>query len=192
MSTFRVKLNNSVQGTLDIDPSTGLQATTSSQRTMFAAGPKGSTRELQDGETFTDSNYWKRFAYPQVALEQAFIEVVSDDGSVYSDVASENVYTKVYNITVASGSDFDDNVVDVLGDTNSYAVAATLVNQGSTGVTVRVNGSNSAVFDLAASGEQTFNIGEVNISTLEFVNIVSGGSDSDIQVILTIRTVSNS
>lgn len=192
MSVFRVKLQNSVQGLLDVNPTTGVPVTTSVQRTMYAPGPKGAWRELKDGEEFTDSNYWKRFAYPQTTLEDAFIEVVTDDGSVYSDVPSENVYLKVYNVSVASGSDFEDNVVDVIGDTNSYAIAAEIVNQGSTAVQIRVNGSDNAVFDLAASSVKTFNIGEINVTSLEFLNIVSGGADSDVQVILTIKSVSNS
>lgn len=198
MSVFRVKLSNVNQGTLDYNPSTasagdlGDQMSPSIQRTIYVAGPKNIYRKLNDGDTFTDSNYWKRFAYPQVALDQAFIEVVTDDGSVYSDVAEENTYPKVYDITVAAGTDFDDNVIDILGDTGGFAVFVQVANQGSTGVRVRLNGIADAVFDLAASETQVFNHGDLSISKLEFTNIVSGGADSDIQVLLSVRSVSNS
>ena len=117
MSVFRVKLQNVKQGLMDLDPSThplamgsGNQPATygmngepmgqewpnseaqSRQRQMFVAGPGRTYRLLKDGDTFTDNNYWKRFAFPQVGREFAFIEVVTDDGSVYSDVPEENTF----------------------------------------------------------------------------------------------------
>jgi hypothetical protein len=204
MSVFRVKLNNVNQGQMDLDPSTasaitggntsllGSQFTTSKQRTIYVAGPGRTYRKLKDGDTFTDCNYWKRFAYPQVALSEAFIEVVTDDGSVWSDIATENTFPKVYDMTVASGSDFEDNVVDILGDTGGYAVFVQIANQGSTAVRVRINGVADAVFDLAASETQVFNSGDLSVTKLEFINVVSGGSDSDVQVLLSVKSVANS
>lgn len=61
MSVFQVQLNNAQQGLLDIDPATGAQENPSIQRTMFVEGPNRTLRELVDGATFTDCNYWKRF-----------------------------------------------------------------------------------------------------------------------------------
>ena len=103
MSVFKVKLNQGVQGKLDINPATGLEFATSVQRTMYVAGPNGKIREVVDGTTFTDCNYWKQFAVPQVSANDAFIEVLEDDGSVYSSIASENTYPVVTNINLANG-----------------------------------------------------------------------------------------
>lgn len=204
MSVFRVKLNNVNQGRMDLDPSTasaisggdftdlGSQFTTSKQRTIYVTGPNRTYRKLKDGDTFTDCNYWKRFAYPQVALSEAFIEVVTDDGSVWSDVSSENTFPKVYDLTVVAGSDFEDNVVDILGDTGGHAVFVQIANQGSTAVRVRINGVADAIFDLAASETQVFNSGDLAVTKLEFLNVVSGGSDSDIQVLLSVKSIANS
>lgn len=204
MSVFKVKLSNTQQGLLDLDPSTatpyggldysklGSQMSPSKQRTIYVAGPNRTYRKLFDGDQFTDCNYWKRFAYPQVPLDQAFIEVVTDDGSVWSDVESENTYPKVYDITVAAGSDFEDNVVDILGDTGGFAVFVQIANQGSTAVRVRINGVADAIFDLGASETQVFNSGDLSVTKLEFLNVVSGGSDSDIQVLLSVKSVANS
>lgn len=91
MSTFRVKLTSTGQGLLD---TAGQANGASYQRTVYVMGPGKVNRKLKDGDTFTDVNYWKRFAYPQVPLDQAFIEVVSDDGAPYTDLASENVAPK--------------------------------------------------------------------------------------------------
>ena len=71
MSVFRVKLNQGNQGTLDINPATGVEFSTSVQRTMFVTGPNGKIREIADGTTFTDCNYWKQFAVPAVSVDDA-------------------------------------------------------------------------------------------------------------------------
>lgn len=192
MSVFKVKLQNINQGKLDIDPSTGLPFTTSIQRTVQVAGPGRIFRNLRDGDQFSDCNYWKRYAYPQVSLADAFIEVVTDDGSVWSDDATENTFPKVYDLTVDAGTDFEDNVCDILGDTGSHAVFVQIANQGSTAVRVRLNGVTNAVFDLAASETQVFNSGDLAVTKIEFINVVSGGAASDVQVIASCKSVATS
>lgn len=191
MSVFKVNLNNSAQGTLDVNPSTGSQFTTSKQRQVYVMGPNQTNRLLSDGETFTDCNYWKRFAYPQVSLEQAFIEVVSDDGSVYSDDSVDNTYPKVYDVTVAASSEYADNVVDIAGDTGSYAVFTQISNaDGGDTVKVRLNGT--AIFDLAGGDTQIFNAGDLSVSKIEIADAESGGSGATIQIITSIKSVCNS
>lgn len=203
MSVFRVKLQHTgYQGQLDLNPSTatpvsagqglGTPFTSSIQRTIYVAGPGRTYRKLYDGQTFSDCNYWKRFAYPQIERDHAFIEVLTDDGSVYSDVASENTFAKVYDLTIAAGTAFTDNVVDILGDTGGHAVFVQIANQGSTAVRVRVNGTADAVFDLGASETQVFNSGDLSVTKLEFINAVSGGADADVQVLLSVKSVCNS
>ena len=187
MSVFRVKLNNSKQGLLDIDPSTLTEFNTSIQRTIYVTGPKKIYRKLTDGETFSDCNYWKRFAFPQVPLEQAFIEVVTDDGSIYSDVEEENNFPKVYSLTVANGSTFDDNVCDIIGDTNSTANFVQISNPtGGGDVRVKLNGLTGAIFDLLAGDTQVFNYGDLAVTKLQFDN--DSGTDSDVQVIVSVKS----
>jgi hypothetical protein len=204
MSVFKVTLNNSAQGALDLNPSTAIPMTggnygnlgqemnPSVQRTVYVAGPNRIYRKLKDGQQFTDCNYWKRFAYPNLPLDQAFITVVSDDGSIYSDISEENTYPLVYNLAVANVSTFAENTVDILGDTGGFAVFVQIANQGSTPVKVRLNGSANAIFDLGASETQVFNSGDLSITMLEFANTVSGGSETDIQVLVSVRTVCQS
>jgi len=198
MSVFRVKLNNTQQGSMDlrfdagVEGDHGSQFATSLQRTIYVTGPGKTYRKLFDGQTFTDCNYWKRFAYPQVPLSQAFIEVVTDDGSAYSDDYSENTFPKVYNLLVDQGTDYTDNVVDVLGDTGGYAVFVQIANQGSTAVRCRINGVADAVIDIGAGETQVFNSGDLSVSKLEFVNNVSGGVTADVQVLLSVKSVCNS
>jgi hypothetical protein len=186
MSVFRVKLQMlPQQGYLDIDPTTGLPFETSIQRTMYVAGPRRIYRKLADGETFTDCNYWKRFAVPQVSADIAFIEVVTDDGSIYSDVEEENTYPRTYSVTVLSTDTFDDNFIDILGDLGGAATFVQLTNQGTSSpdedVTIELNGSADATFTLAAGDTQVFNGGDLAITALAFDG---GASDSTIQVIL--------
>lgn len=206
MSVFKVALNNIAQGYMDLDPSTatpyqaalygnlGAEMQPSIQRTIYVAGPNHTYRKLKDGEQFTDCNYWKRFAYPQVPLEQAFIQVVTDDGSVYSDVSEENTYPKVYDLSIDNGTTYTDsgNEVDILGDTGGFAVFVQIANQGGTAVKVRLNGVTDAIFDLGAGETQVFNHGDLSITKLEFANTVSGGATTTVQVLVSVKSVCNS
>jgi len=200
MSTFRVKLNNGSQGLLDIDPSTGLQATTSKQRTVYIMGPKKVNRLLNDGETFTDSNYYKRFCYPQVSYQDAILEVVSDDGTVWSDVESENTYPVVWlpgaagTGVVGIGETYtDDNMsLDIVA---TYGAAARFVQLQNTdtsdAIKVRLNGT--AVFTLDKASVQAFEPGDMSVTKIEFDNSFSGAAQvSSVEVLLGVKSVSNS
>jgi hypothetical protein len=213
MSVFQVTLNNIAQGYMDLNPATatmyqadlysnlGAEMQPSIQRTIYVAGPNRTYRKLYDGQTFTDCNYWKRFAYPQVPLDQAFITVITDDGSVWSDVESENTYPKVYNVAVANGSTYttgyngstsSGNTVNILGDTGGYAIFVQIANQSSTAVKVQLNGMSTAIFDLGAGETQVFNSGELSVTMIQFANTVSGGSTANIQVLVSVKSVCNS
>lgn len=203
MSVFRVALNNVDQGKMDLDPSTntsdtygqlGDQISPSQQRQVYVMGPGKINRLLVDGDTFTDCNYWKQFAYPQVAREFAIVEVVTDDGSVYSDVPGENVFPKVFTRTLTGGSVFTDpnNIIDMAVDAGGNAIFTQIENQGSQAITVRLNGDTNAVFDLGATETQVFNAGEMVISQIAFDNSTSGASATTVQVLVSVKSVCNS
>lgn len=183
MSKFRVKLTNGKQGLLDIYDN---------QRSAYIMGPNKVNRKLKDGEVFVDSNYWKRFAYPQVSLEEAFIEVLEDDGTIYSDDVSDNTYPRVYNITAAPGSSFSQNKAEIAKDSGSFALFAQISNKSSTeAVKIRLNGLDSAVLDLDAGSTQTFNPGELTIGLIEIANL-DGETSVSVQIIVSIRVTSTS
>lgn len=209
MSVFRVKLQNTQQGLLDLNPATataiqignpanpylGSQMNPSLQRTIFVAGPHRIYRELFDGQTFTDCNYWKRFAFPQVPLDQAFIEVVTDDGSVYSDFSEENNYPLTFGgdtaYDVLTTDTFSTNVIDILGTYGSYATFVQITNNGTVAnqdIKVQLNGNANAVMSLAAGDTQVFNAGDLRISALAFQG---GVADTTIQVVLSVQSVCN-
>ena len=200
MSTFRVKLNNTSQGLLDIDPSTGVQASTSKQRTVFIAGPRKTQRLLKDGDTFTDANYYKRFCYPQVSYELAILEVVSDDGTVWSDVESENTYPVVWlpgaagTGVVGIGETYTDTnmSLDILTTYGAPARFCQLQNTDtSDAIKVRLNGT--AVMTLDKASSQIFDQGDMSITKIEFDNSFSGAAQVNaVEVILGIKSVSNS
>src|SRR3954469_4535762 len=104
MSVFSVKLTQGVGRTAQgfLDPSVVSGA--SIQRTIYAPGPNKINRVLFDGQTFTDVNYWKRFAYPNLPHDQAFINVVTDDGSVWNDFSQDNSYPVSYTSTLVNGT----------------------------------------------------------------------------------------
>lgn len=182
MSVFRVRLTNNRQGLLDVYDN---------QRTAYIMGPNRINRVLKDGEVFTDCNYWKRFAHPPLPLEEAFIEVVEDDGTVYSDSISNNTYPKVYDISAAPGSGFSHNVADIASDSGSFALFAQITNKSQTeSVRVRLNRMDSAIIDLGAGNTQVFNAGEITIGCLEVEN--SGVDEVQVQVIVSIRVATTS
>lgn len=181
MSVFKVRLTNSRQGLLDIHDN---------QRTAYIMGPNRVNRKLKDGEVFTDCNYWKRFAYPNVPLEESFIEVLEDDGTIYSDLVRDNTYPRVYNISAAAGSSFEENKAEIAQDSGSFALFAQIVNQSSDPVRVRLNGLDSAVIDLPGGATQTFAVGDLTIGLLEVEN--QSQNAANVQIVVSIRVSSNS
>ena len=181
MSVFRVKLTNSKQGRLDIYDN---------QRSAYIMGPNRINRKLKDGEIFSDCNYWKRFAYPQVPLEEAFIEVIEDDGTIWSDRISENNYPKVYDLMTQPSSSFQNNKADIANDSGSWALFAQISNKGSENVRIRLNGLNTAIIDLEAGNTQVFNPGELTIGLIEVEN--PNENAVHVQVVVSIQAISTS
>ena len=180
MSTFRVKLTNSVQGKLS----------GASQRSVYVMGPNRINRILKDGDVFQDCNYWKRFAYPQTSLDDAFIEVVDDDGIQYIDHETTN-FPKVFNVIADSNSDFPDNKADIHGSTGGFAVFAQITNENSEeNVKIRLNESDDAIIDLPAGSTQSFQAGDVSISTIEVKN--ESESEVRVQILVSISVIPNS
>jgi hypothetical protein len=196
MSVFRVKLQNVKQGLLDLDPTTdtsttygalGTPFTASKQRQIFVAGPNRSYRLLVDGATFTDCNYWKRFAYPQVAQEAAFIEVVTDDGSVYSDIPEENTFAAGATETLTT--DYADTVVDFVTTYGGPARFLQVQNLDATQtVSGELNADTDVTFTLKAGETQIFNQGDLAITYLRLKSTAA----SDASWIAAIRSVPTS
>lgn len=193
MSVFQVCLNNSDQGLMDVDVNR-VQRAVSLQRTVYIMGPNKVNRKLADGEIFTDSNYYKRFCYPQVPYSQAILKCLVDDGSVYSDDANANTYPKVYHLACAAESTYADNVADIATDTASYAVFVQITNtHTSQPVNVKLNGVADAYFTLAGGASQAFNEGDLQVTKIEVDNSASGNVEEvTVEVICSIKSLSNS
>lgn len=172
MSVFQVNLNNQYQGYLDIDPQTGIEFEVdynnpSIQRKMYVAGPNGESLEFSDGQIFTDCNYWKRFAYPQVPLTQAFITVLSDDGSIYSNNPAENNYPVVYSETLAAAGSYS---ID-FSSNGGFASFCQISNTGGGDLSVELNGLPSATINVAAGSTQIFNYGDLSLTALNLSSV---------------------
>jgi hypothetical protein len=190
MSVFKVKLANVGQGRLDIDPTTGVPFEVSHQRSIYVAGPGRKYRKLKDGETFTDNNYWKQFTAEVAGYEAAFIEVVSDDGSVYSDIPEENTFAigKTFDLDTTFT---DDNIVDFVDTYGGPARFLQVTNTSGSSYTVtgEVNGDTNVVFTLAQGETQVFNTGDIMITLLKLKgsNVAATAS-----MIGSVRSVSHS
>lgn len=167
MSVFKVKLKNGSQGNLDINlnPEGNDGSATSIQRQIYVAGPNHQNRLLKDGEIFTDCNYWKRFTAEVVGDEYAFIEVISDDGSIYSDIPSENIFS--VGGTVMVTTDFADTVIDFVEDHGGPARFLMLQNlDESISITGELNGDTNITFAVGAGETMMFNQGDLFITSL--------------------------
>ncbi len=180
MSVFKVKLTNSRQGLM----------AGASQRSVYIMGPNKINRILRDGDEFTDCNYWKRFAYPQLPLEEAFIEVVSDDGIQYIDGQQTN-FPKVYDLTTAPESDYEDNAANIAQDTGGSAVFAQITNKNETeSVKIKLNNLSNAVLDLPAGSTQVFNAGDVSIGVIQVKN--ESSSEVKVQILVSVAVIPTS
>lgn len=176
MSVFQVQLNNNLQGRLDLDPTTdvaghaygliGTPFTTSKQRQIYVAGPNRTYRLLKDGDTFTDCNYWKRFTADVVGAEHSFINVLDDDGSVYSDIPDENTFA--VGATVTLSTSLADTVIDFVTDHGGPARFLSVQNLAgsSINITGELNGDTNITFTIAQGETMMFNQGDMMITML--------------------------
>lgn len=180
MSVFKVQLTNVAQGLLDTN---GQSSGVSVQRGVWVMGPNKINRLLVDGTTFTDSNYWLRYAYPQVPYDQAIVSVITDDGSVWVDnPPNARTFPVVSTFTPAAAYDTT-NVIDYLSTYGSYAKYVQ-ISAASVNATCRINGS--VELTISTSATQIFNPGDLDISKLEFK-----GSGSTVTVLATVASVQN-
>lgn len=209
MSVFKVKLtvqNESSpiepqqgQGNADITGQGNMDEAAqksglSIQRTMFAMGPNKINRKLVDGATFTDCNYWKRFcATPTgpLSADNAFIALVTDDGSAYVD-GQVSFVPRIYNVAVGAGSTFATagNSVNVLTDNGGAANFASITNSGSQTVKYQLNGLSTAVTTLTAGSTVTYNPGDFQITSIQFAD--NGGGATTVVVTVGFQSVCNS
>lgn len=200
MSIFRVKLQNTAQGKMDVTSNVGHdhQNLTSIQRTAYIMGPNKVNRKLVDGQTFQDCNYYKRFCPVSegglATDENAILTIVTDDNSVYSDIASENTTPFAVSRVIAAFSTYTDanNQFNFLTLAGGPAVFLQLTNAGLTTLQVRLNGLTTAVFTLEANSFQVFNLGDLQISLVEIDNNGSGHVDATLEVLAAVRSVCNS
>ena len=198
MSVFQVQLNNVNQGLLDLDPTTdvpghvygniGTQFATSLQRQIYVAGPNRTYRLLKDGDQFTDCNYWKRFAFPAMPYDKAFITVISDDGSVYSDIPEENTFAAGATVTLTTA--LSGTVIDFVTTYGGPARFLQIQNlDGTKAVTGELNGDTNVTFYLNAGESQIFNNGDLAITLLR---LKTSSSTSQANWLASVRSTCNS
>jgi hypothetical protein len=134
---------------------------------MFVSGPNGEYLEFSDGQIFTDCNYWKRYAYPQVPLTQAFITVLSDDGSIWSNNPAENNYPVVYSQTLAAAGTYS---IDFTNN-GGFASFCQISNTGGGDLSVELNGLPSATIALSGGQTQIFNYGDLSLTALNLSSV---------------------
>ncbi len=207
MSVFRVNLNNNSQGLLDLDPSTNAGNGTygqlgeafstnnpnsgdySLQRQVYVMGPGKINRLLVDGATFSDCNYWKRFTPAETSEEFSFIEIVTDDGSVYSDIAAENTFVVGETFTLATTFN-STNLIDFVATHGGPAVFLQVRNNdGAIDITGELNGDANVTFTLGGGEVQVFNSNDLAITQ---IRLLSASGTPVAEVLASVRSVCTS
>ena len=181
MSLFKVQLNNTVQGKLDINPQTGLQFDPSIQRTAYITSCSGKIMEMADGTQFYGSNYYKQFVASPIGTateETSFLEIIEDDGGVCinNEPYSIPVVSSVTTVTTSFVT-----AVDYLTNYNGVANFVQITNNGADSVNIKLNGSTAAVFSLDKSSTQVFNNGDIQVSAIAFS--AASAASASIQII---------
>lgn len=131
----------------------------------------------------------KRFTYAVTGnLETAFIEVVSDDGSIYSDVMEENTFT--VGATAALTTSFSATVVDFVTTYGGPARFLSVQNlDASIKITGELSGDTNVTFVVAAGETFMFNQGDMAITMLR---LKSASGTPSASWIASIRSTFNS
>ena len=148
-------------------------------------------RELHDGDTFTDSNYYKIYT-PEFMGTEAFLDLVTDDGSVYIKESQETIIPRSYALDVDADSVYADNVVDIYADNLGFAVYCqiTVVGEG-TAPTFKFNGLSNALLSIPCGVTQTFDKNEIQFSKIEIDNSQDGSQALTVSIFSSIQKSSN-
>jgi hypothetical protein len=88
---------------------------------------------------------------------------------------------------VSPSSAYEDNVIDIAGDTGAFSNFVQITNFGDNQINIKLNGLDSAIFVLGQQETQVFNSGDLLVTKLEFTNTISGAVDADVQVLCSVR-----
>ena len=182
MSIFQVTLAKVVPGTTS--------AEAFGQQSVNLPMPKGQGEKIfKDREVFEGSNYWKKYCVPSMSQEDAFLVIIEDDGTIYSEDDSENNQPFIVTKKVAAGSSYDDegNEVDLMKEQGTFATFVLIRNKNSSQeVNVKINGSKNAILELDGNDEISFDKGDIPISKLNFDNS-DGKEEVKLQIIFGLK-----
>jgi len=182
MSTFQVILAKFERGT------TSREAF--GQQTVSLPTPQNKgERTFKDREVFEGSNYWKKYCSPSMPQKDAFLIIVEDDGTIYSEDDSENNQPFIVTKKVAAGSSYNDegNEIDLMKEQGTFATFVLIRNKNSSQeVNVKINGSKNAILELDGNDEISFDKGDIPISKLNFDNS-DGKEEVKLQIIFGLK-----
>lgn len=174
MSVFKVKLRNQVQGTLG----TGVTAGgLSLGANISVTGPDGVTHRYNDGDTFTASNWWKQFAEGVTDYSRSFLQILTDDNSVFVAGQPSIIPYSWDNLAVANGVSYTitADIATAIGGPADYIQVTPTV-----AMKMKINGNANAIIDLPANATQIFNPGDLQATILAFANAT--GTDGTVDI----------
>lgn len=151
----------------------------------------GAQKYIEPNEEFTGSNYYKRFTYDglisngysaDLAAENAILELVTDDGTPFSDSAVNSPNNpRVYYETLSPGEELELDFETDLGGPAMFFQMDTSEN-----IYVYLNNNADARLYVSSAATQIFNNGELLLSkvTLDYTEADSGDPDVVVQIVV--------
>ena len=146
-------------------------------------------RTFKDREVFEGSNYCKKYCTPSMSQADAFLVIIEDDGTIYSEDDSENNQPFIVTKKVAVGSSYNDegNEIDLMKEQGTFATFVLIRNKNaSQEINVKINGSKNAILELDGNDEISFDKGDIPISKLNFDNS-DGKEEVKLQIIFGLK-----
>jgi len=143
---------------------------------------------IEQGGSFTGSNYYKRFTYDgmiangvsaAIAQADAILETTVDDGLAFSESVAGPNNPRVYNSGIGVGGEV---LFDFQTDLGGPAEFCSI--ESDEDVHVWLNTNADSKYTLAAAGSITFNAGELLLNNVTISNSVSGAGPAVVQIIV--------
>jgi len=149
---------------------------------LWLQGPDGSKVKIGAREEFEASNYFKRYTSEYLDDGEAFLALVTDDGTPWSKCPIPN-FIKAWEFTVATCDEFTDHQYDFALSTmlggNARFVQITVDDQP---VEARINSNADSVFRIDADSVQIFNTDELLVEIIEFKGSSLASGDAKVRL----------
>ncbi len=143
----------------------------------------GGNRSVKYNQTFSGSNFYKRYTSDTLPLDQVILVTITDDGLPWAAGGVANVLRSI-EASIPPNSHWGDFYYDftpssVLG---GPAIFLQVIVEDAA-VRIKINSQDGSAFTMDAGTSQVFNTNELLVSNISFINPATSGSNANIRVL---------